>query len=54
MSTLTEQVKVRVDRATKAQLAVEMRRQQRSEGAIVRIALREYLAKTTKSKGELR
>lgn len=45
MSSLTEVVKARVDKATKAGLAVEMRRQQRSEGAIVRIALREYLAK---------
>lgn len=45
MSGLTEQVKVRVDRATKAQLAIETKRQQRSEGAIVRIALREYLSK---------
>ena len=51
MSSLSEQVKVRVDKATKAQLAVEMRRQQRSEGAIVRIALREYLAKATRRKG---
>lgn len=45
---LTEQVKVRIDRATKAALAVEMRRQQRSEGQLVRIALREYLAKQTR------
>lgn len=48
---LTEQVKVRVDAATKAALAVEMRKQQRSEGAIVRIALREYFAKQTRRKG---
>ena len=45
---LTEQVKVRVDRATKAQLAVETKRQQRSEGAIVRIALREYFARQSR------
>lgn len=51
MSELTEVVKARVDKATKAQLAVEMRRQQRSEGAIVRIALREYLSKATRRKG---
>lgn len=45
---LTEQVKVRVDRATKAALVVETRKQQRSEGAIVRIALREYLTKQSR------
>lgn len=42
---LSNQVKVRVDDATKAQVAVEMRKQQRSEGAIVRLALCEYLSK---------
>lgn len=45
---LIEQVKVRVDRATKAALAVEMRKQNRSEGAIVRIALREYLTRQSR------
>lgn len=49
---LTEQVKVRVDRATKAALAVECKRQDRSEGAIVRTALREYFARQAKSKGD--
>lgn len=51
MTGLTETVKARVDRATKAGIAVEMKRQQRSEGAIVRIALREYLTKQARSKG---
>lgn len=44
-SKLTEQVKVRIDLATKTRLGVETRRQNRSEGAIVRLALREYLDK---------
>lgn len=48
---LTEQVKVRVDRATKAALAVECKRQDRSEGAIVRTALRDYFARQARSKG---
>lgn len=51
MNNLSEQVKVRVDRATKASLAVEAKRQDRSEGAIVRTALREYFARQAKSKG---
>lgn len=51
VSNLSEQVKARVDRATKAALAVEMKRQDRSEGAIVRTALREYFARQAKSKG---
>ena len=44
---LDQQLKVRVDRSTKAALAVEMQRQQRSEGAIVRLALRDYLTRST-------
>lgn len=46
MAALTETVKARVDRATKAALAVEQQRTQRSEGAIVRLALRDYLRKS--------
>jgi metal-responsive CopG/Arc/MetJ family transcriptional regulator len=48
MTNLTEQVKVRIDRSMKAQLAVERSKQNRSEGAIVRIALREYLNRQRK------
>lgn len=40
---LTELVKARVDRGTKAALALEMQRTQRSEAAIVRLALNAYL-----------
>lgn len=47
---LSEQIKVRVDRATKAELGIETKRQQRSEGAIVRIALREYLTNLAKQR----
>lgn len=42
---LTEKIEARVDKNTKAQLAVEMKRQQRSEGAIVRLALKDYLSR---------
>jgi hypothetical protein len=50
MSTLTELVKARVDRPTKAALRVESKRQRRSEGAIVRIALHDYLRKQQRTK----
>lgn len=40
---LSELVKARVDRDTKIRLQQEATRQNRSEGAIVRIALRSYL-----------
>lgn len=49
MAALTETVKARVDRATKAALAVETTRSQRSEGAIIRLALREYLQRQGRS-----
>lgn len=50
MAALTETVKARVDRATKAALAVEGQRTQRSEGAIVRLALRDWLGKQARAK----
>lgn len=47
---LTEIVKGRVDRATKAALRVEMKRTQRTEGAIVRLAVRDWLTRQAKAK----
>ena len=41
---LTEKVEARIDVSTKEALVREAERQNRSEGAIVRIALRSYLA----------
>ena len=45
MGGLTEEIKCRVDANTKAMLRVEAKRSERSEGAVIRIALREYLSK---------
>lgn len=45
MSGLTEDVKFRVDKTMRKQLREEAQRTERSEGAVLRIALREYLSK---------
>jgi predicted transcriptional regulator len=45
VSGLTEEIKCRVDRPLKQQLRAEAQRTERSEGAVIRIALREYLSK---------
>lgn len=45
MSGLSEEIKCRVDAKLKSDLRAEAKRSERSEGAVIRIALREYLSK---------
>lgn len=42
---LTEDVKFRVDKQMRQQIRDEAKRAERSEGAVIRVALREYLSK---------
>lgn len=46
MSGLTEKIEARVDHDTYAALVKEAKRSERSIGAVVRIALREHIAKS--------
>lgn len=44
MSALTQTVKARVDEQTKRAVENEAKRTQRTEGAVIRLALQQYLA----------
>jgi hypothetical protein len=48
MSPLTHMLKARVDPLTYQQIVIEAKRDQRSVGAVVRLALREHLEKKRK------
>lgn len=48
MTQLTENVKVRIDRATKRKLEREAKRVERPVGSVIRFAIRAYLTDTKK------
>lgn len=52
MTALTETLKVRIDAATKTELAVRADQSHRTQGAIVRLALRHYLNRWPEIEGE--